>query len=506
MGSHLRFSTIFYMVIAIAAYFAWSSSVMISSALWPTASADALKMNWVLNLVGHGTALAVLSLLAPKVAPLIKSRSIGIAAASAIALSTVGLTVSFAVPALTTLGSVASLLSGAAMGVLLFLWGNTLIAMRAVEVQHLVIEGAIIAGMFITIVVICLPPYVGVGVSMVMPFAIPLCSHQAYLRITSDGGSERAADGNSNVPQEAGALEDKGRFLRSASPLARLLLCCVVLALPAGMYQNGDVSMPGISPADGWRSLVACNCVFVSAAVLLDHHLSQRSASRLFSRLIVPLMAGGLLIMSAVGTEFGEWGGWLMQMGYQLFLIYIYTEFAHAADVATETPIRVFGVGTLAIDAGLFLGFVSVSLTSHLHADWVQGAILAIVYLLLLVGILVFPGVIEQANLKAKRCVALALDEEMLAQGNNGEERVSGSLGAGSAASLRAFAATHGLSTREEEILRHLSTGRTLPSIATETHLSYNTVKTHVSHIYQKVGVHTRDELLDVLNSNIEST
>ena len=42
--------------------------------------------------------------------------------------------------------------------------------------------------------------------------------------------------------------------------------------------------------------------------------------------------------------------------------------------------------------------------------------------------------------------------------------------------------------------------GRTLQSIGNETFLSYNTVKTHVSHIYQKTGVHSRDELIDLLD------
>lgn len=484
MGSHFRFSTIFYMVVAIAAYFAWSSSVMISSALWPSASAVALKLNWALNLGGHGAAVTALTLLAPKLEPFGKSRAPGIGAALGIALCTAGLAASFAVPELSILGAAASLISGACMGLLLFVWGGALVALRAVEIQHLVIEGAIIAGMFVTIVIICLPPYLGVAVSMILPLAIPLCSFQTQLRIRADRSERGGEERGPATEQSAG----------KHFPVARLLLCCAVLALPAGMYQNGDAAASGTQLADSWRSLVACNCVFVSTAVLLDHYLSQRSTSRLFSRLIVPLMAGGLLIMAAVGTEFGDWGGWLMQMGYQLFLIYIYTEFAHAADKAKDAPIRVFGIGTMAIDGGLFLGFAGVSLTSHLRADWAQGAILATVYLLLLVGILVFPSVIEQVNLKAKRRVALEMNSN-----NHPRADAPGEHGAGGSEALKRFSDTHGLSTREYEILRHLATGRTLPSIATETCLSYNTVKTHVSHIYQKAGVHTRDELLDML-------
>ena len=35
--------------------------------------------------------------------------------------------------------------------------------------------------------------------------------------------------------------------------------------------------------------------------------------------------------------------------------------------------------------------------------------------------------------------------------------------------------------------------------IEQELVLSYNTVKTHIKHIYQKLGVHSRQELLDLI-------
>ena len=52
------------------------------------------------------------------------------------------------------------------------------------------------------------------------------------------------------------------------------------------------------------------------------------------------------------------------------------------------------------------------------------------------------------------------------------------------------------LSEREREILSLLTYGKTAKTIASDTFISYNTVKTHISHIYQKTGVHTREELI----------
>lgn len=59
-----------------------------------------------------------------------------------------------------------------------------------------------------------------------------------------------------------------------------------------------------------------------------------------------------------------------------------------------------------------------------------------------------------------------------------------------------------GLSARESEILDYLSKGRSQPYIRDELVLSKNTVATHVKHIYQKLGVHSRQELLDLFESS----
>ena len=52
------------------------------------------------------------------------------------------------------------------------------------------------------------------------------------------------------------------------------------------------------------------------------------------------------------------------------------------------------------------------------------------------------------------------------------------------------------LSDRETEVLRALASRRTLQNVADDLHLSLNTVKTHVRHIYRKLGVATRSEAL----------
>lgn len=64
------------------------------------------------------------------------------------------------------------------------------------------------------------------------------------------------------------------------------------------------------------------------------------------------------------------------------------------------------------------------------------------------------------------------------------------------AAQAERAANAYGLTKREAEMLGYLLRGRELQTIAEMESLSRNTVKTHISHIYQKMGVHTREELV----------
>lgn len=62
---------------------------------------------------------------------------------------------------------------------------------------------------------------------------------------------------------------------------------------------------------------------------------------------------------------------------------------------------------------------------------------------------------------------------------------------------LRILGDEVGLSAREREVCALLVQGRSAARIGAELVLSENTVKTHLQNIYAKVGVHTKQELLD---------
>ena len=61
----------------------------------------------------------------------------------------------------------------------------------------------------------------------------------------------------------------------------------------------------------------------------------------------------------------------------------------------------------------------------------------------------------------------------------------------------------YGLSPREREVMELLVRGYSTDRIGKDLRISYHTVKTHVYHIYQKVGVHAQQELIDLVEERL---
>ncbi len=64
---------------------------------------------------------------------------------------------------------------------------------------------------------------------------------------------------------------------------------------------------------------------------------------------------------------------------------------------------------------------------------------------------------------------------------------------------VNAVAASADLSPRQVEVLKYLSYGRNAETISKELFISRSTAKSHIYTIYKKVGVHTQQELLDLI-------
>ncbi|WP_143412182.1 helix-turn-helix transcriptional regulator [Arabiibacter massiliensis] len=152
-----------------------------------------------------------------------------------------------------------------------------------------------------------------------------------------------------------------------------------------------------------------------------------------------------------------------------------------AADHARGSSNRV-GVMAVAFAVnacGLFFGTVAAHVTLALPETSSLVVSLCIAYLVFVAGF-----------------VLSRLDYLGVRRGEEGTPRWRGAYeGEGFERALRSIADEYGLTNRELETLRHAVSRKGYKAIASSMGVSENTVKTHAAHIYQKLDLHSKDEL-----------
>lgn len=63
----------------------------------------------------------------------------------------------------------------------------------------------------------------------------------------------------------------------------------------------------------------------------------------------------------------------------------------------------------------------------------------------------------------------------------------------------------HNLTPREEEVLQLLARRESPSQIEKNLYVAHGTLKAHISHIYRKLGVHSREELFEMLEEDSPS-
>jgi DNA-binding NarL/FixJ family response regulator len=59
----------------------------------------------------------------------------------------------------------------------------------------------------------------------------------------------------------------------------------------------------------------------------------------------------------------------------------------------------------------------------------------------------------------------------------------------------------YGLTNRERAILAYLVKGYSLPYIRNELYIAQSTIDMRVRHVYRKLDIHSRKELIDLIHS-----
>jgi len=173
-----------------------------------------------------------------------------------------------------------------------------------------------------------------------------------------------------------------------------------------------------------------------------------------------------------------------MYSGYFLFVATFYSLLGMLTLQTRYPPFVVFAAGNCVNVLGLVAGsLIGSTIEAFATPWWVYAISVALMYVLFFVGLIVLP--------RSRQNIFNAAD---LTRSNRGSGQPS--LASAVESYCHISAQKCSLTQREEEVMNYLVRGRSIMAIANLTTLSQNTIKTHVQHIYQKLDIHSREELI----------
>ncbi len=289
----------------------------------------------------------------------------------------------------------------------------------------------------------------------------------------------------------------------------RLVVAIFVFSVIAGVIKG---FMALSSPLDQVTSqgvivVFATCCAAVLLFVLVGLLVREFDISRLYYPIIILACLGNLVVpliggLGVIQTE-------LVSVAYNLFIMMVWCLLANVANRTDLSYVRVFGWGRGASAAGTTIGWFAGSSLAPLLMDNSGNMValaMGMVFVLLVVSMVVLnERTIGQAlkktrNAQSNQMTADFFPNDMTAEGYD-FARSSEELPREGAwtKSCNSLAQEAGLSARERDVLFLLGKGRTIEAVSNELGISFNTAKSHIRNVYAKVGVHSKQELQDMI-------
>lgn len=270
-------------------------------------------------------------------------------------------------------------------------------------------------------------------------------------------------------------------------------------------YEGADSLFPG--------GIVVCGCIALMALVPLTADHAAFSVSQLY-RTTITFSAVGLVAIMVLGSSGLAVGGSLIQGTAMFFQPLVYVIVTRTTRTEGLPPLLSFGVGQALISVVVLVGnlagkqlYLMLGPSQFVLTTICGASVLALFFMVVALAARK-PLDANPAPDRASAPADMRLTEQQRPdEFSEGNAVVIEPLAATNARSdsdqerLKAFIDAFSLTTREAEILAYLVRGRSLPYIASELFVTTGTVKTHVRHIYGKVSVNSRQELLDAVES-----
>lgn len=389
-----------------------------------------------------------------------------------------------------------ALFTGMGSALIWVMWGEYYAKISQEDVEILAPASAVVASV-ILLFVSSMSGWVALLLVSSLPFISGMC-----LKMSLRDGEE-----SDTFPEFSGTAERKifetRRSTALQNPLAAFkalrragfgILLTFFFACILGAFWFSAHNEPGY-----FQITVVVSIVFMGLVSVYSSREPGRMSVVSFFRWMCPLLILGFVAIILFDGGEGFYLAYAVSLTARFsFCVITQIFFAHYAASGRTTAVQAYGFGWLFVHIGDLLGIVCMILLEPLFLAGVLEpyqvsalsiAVLAIATMAILnqKGTFVIKDTIEvsegggdSASSEEKSPEAFVVDEL--------EENIN------------AIAEKAQLTPREKEVFDLLSRGRSVPFIRDELIISRNTVATHVKHIYAKLEVHSRQELIDLVH------
>ncbi|MEC4184151.1 LuxR family transcriptional regulator [Adlercreutzia sp. R21] len=336
--------------------------------------------------------------------------------------------------------------------------------------------------------VLILPRLAALGVILVLPVLSLLCLRAIRKReeVREDAS---APAGDPKVP----ATFKPGAFTRLGLGIVGTT---TVVSLFWGMATQQAIPLPG--PVFS-ASVLSGSVIAVALMAYLSRFSRSLNLGTLY-RWMLPLIAVAFSTLLFEGSIVVIVAALLVFATQALLNLITFVYFAELSQRTGASPVRVFGLGRFFVEFGFLIGSLLVPWALQLM-PFVAGG-----YRGVLLIALTFMAMAVMASIASQDRIAFSLADD--AQATPADNTIPDTASGGNRADRPLpdadlfqeacvhTAAAFGLTKRESEILPYLAQGYSLPYIRNELYISQSTIDTHVRHIYKKMGLHSKEEVI----------
>lgn len=243
---------------------------------------------------------------------------------------------------------------------------------------------------------------------------------------------------------------------------------------------------------------VSLSCVILAvllfAAIRFKHWEAMFQTGWAFMALII-LVGMFMLIMQNEGLY--QMGSGIVSGMLSCFEITLWVLLAHSVYEQSLSSVMVFGLSTLLVRViphycGKFLIPAIVANAELVVMDNLPAVVVVMAFLLMATTVLFINArLFSQLRTEEKLADGNALEEEQLANAVSPLEEHAHEL-----------AEQSGLTPRETQVMLLMAQGFSYQKIADELVISLGTTQGHAKNVYRKLGVHTKQELIDVVRNS----